>query len=159
MSDNDPYPPVPDLEKAKALMQEAGVKTPDRRRDALLPRGGDQPDLAQQLRVRSEEVGLNMSIKGVNSDNYYQSIQDPKNKDDIAIAGWEADFPDAITYFEPLLSSGAAGGGSNYGDFKDPAFDTEVARINEMPPDPERRAEYGKLSFKHAAKQAPWITF
>jgi len=116
-------------------------------------------DLAQQLVSDMKNVGINMGIKGLNTDNYYQFIQNPKNKDNIAIAGWEADYPDGITFFEPLLVSGAADGGSNYGDFKDPAFDAEVARINAIQPGPERRQAWADLSTSLARDKAPWLQF
>jgi ABC-type transport system substrate-binding protein len=157
--DNNPYPATPDMDKAKALLEQAGVKTPVDAGTLYYPEAGVNADLAQQLVSDMKNVGINMNIKGLNTDNYYQFIQNPKNKDNIAIAGWEADYPDGITFFEPLLVSGAADGGSNYGDFKDPAFDAEVTKINEMPPGDERRAAYGKLSFDTSANQAPWITF
>jgi peptide/nickel transport system substrate-binding protein len=155
--DKEPYPAEPDLEKAKALIQESGLKTPIDAGTIYYSEVSINPDVAQQVQSDLKKIGLNMNIKGVNPDNYYQFIQDPKNKDQIALAGWEADFPDAITYFSPLLSAGAAGGGSNYGDFKDEALDKEVATINQMPPDPARREAYGKLSYDLAAEKAPWI--
>ena len=156
--DNAPYPSTPDLDKAKALIQEAGVKTPMDAGTIYYAEVSINPDVAQQIQSDLKKIGLNMKLKGVNSDNYYQTIQDPANKDAIALAAWEADFPDAITYFAPLLSAGAAGGGSNYGDFKDPELDKEVATINEMDPTPERRNAYGELSYKLAAEKAPWAT-
>ena len=64
-----------------------------------------------------------------------------------------------MTFFGPLLASGAAEGGSNYGDYKDPALDAEVKAINEMPPGAERRQAWAELSTKTATELAPWLTF
>jgi ABC-type transport system substrate-binding protein len=158
-TDNNPYPPAPDVEKAKALIQEAGIKTPMDAGTIYYSEVSINPDIAQQLQSDLKKIGLNMQVKGLNSDNYYQSIQNPDTPDAIAVAGWEADFPDAVTYFAPLLSSSAAGGGSNYGDFKSPELDAEVQRINNMPPSNEKRVAWGELSFKTSAEQAPWINF
>jgi ABC-type transport system substrate-binding protein len=158
-TENNPYPSTPDVDQAKALMTEAGVQTPVDAGTLYYPEAGVNADLAQQLVSDIKKIGINMQIKGLNTDNYYQFIQNPKNKDAIAIAGWEADFPDGITFFAPLLSSAAAGGGSNYGDFEDPEFDARVAEINQMEPGMERRVAWGELSHDTAAEQAPWINF
>ena len=151
------YPSTPDVEKAKALLQEAGIKTPLDAGTLYYPEAGVNADIAQQIVGDLKKVGLNLKIKGLNTDNYYQFIQNPENKDVIAMASWEADYPDGITYFEPLLVSGAADGGSNYGDFKDPELDAEVARINEMQPGPERRQAWADLSTSLARDKAPWL--
>ena len=104
------YPSTPDLDKAKALLERGRRQDAGRRRDALLPRGRRQRRHRPADRSpTSRTSGINMKIKGLNTDNYYQFIQNPENKDAIAIAGWEADYPDGITFFEPLLVSGAAG--------------------------------------------------
>ena len=157
--DGDVYPNTPDVDAAKALLEQAGVKTPVDAGTLYYPEAGVNADIAQQITADLKKVGIEMSIKGLNTDNYYQFIQNPENEDAIAIAAWEADYPDGITYFEPLLVSGAADGGSNYGDFKDPELDAEVKRINEMTPGPERRQAWADLSTSLARDKAPWIVF
>jgi peptide/nickel transport system substrate-binding protein len=153
------YPSTPDTAKAKELLDGAGVKTPVDGGTIYFPEAGVNADIAQQMQSDLKAAGINMKIKGLNTDNYYQFIQNPKNKDAIAIAGWEADYPDGVTFFGPLLASGAADGGSNYGDYKDPALDAEVARINEIAPGPERRQAWAELSANTARDLAPWLTF
>ena len=91
------YPPTPDVEKAKALLQEAGIKTPLDAGTMYYPEAGVNADIAQQVVSDLKNVGLNMKLKGLNTDNYYQFIQNPENKDAIAMAAWEADYPDGIT--------------------------------------------------------------
>jgi ABC-type transport system substrate-binding protein len=157
--DGKVYPTVPDTAKAKALLQEAGVSTPVDGGTIYYPEAGVNADIAQQMQSDLKAAGINMSIKGLNTDNYYQFIQNPKNPDAIAIAGWEADYPDGSTYYGPLLASGAADGGSNYGDYKDPKLDAEVKRINQIPPGDERRKAWADLSTSTAKDLAPWLTF
>ena len=158
--DNEPYPAVPDLDKAKALITESGVKTPLDAGTIYYPEASVNPDVAQQVQSDLKKIGLNMKVKGVNGDNYYQFIQDPANKDQIAIAGWEADFPDAITYFDPLLERRGRrwrlelrrlqGRGARRGSRHDQrdAPDARAAR---------RRTASCRTS--SSAEQAPWLTF
>ena len=153
------YPSTPDTAKAKQLLTDAGVKMPVDGGTIYFPEAGVNADIAQQMQSDLKAAGINMKIKGLNTDNYYQFIQNPENKDAIAIAGWEADYPDGSTFFGPLLASGAADGGSNYGDYKDPELDAEVARINEIDPGPERRQAWAELSANTARDLAPLIVF
>jgi ABC-type transport system substrate-binding protein len=114
------------------------------------------PDIAQQIASDLERAGIRVKLKGLGGDNFFQVIQDPKNKDHMAFAGWVADYPDGAAFLEPVLLSAAANGGSNYGEFQDPAFDAEMRRIRAMPPGAERRAAYAQLAYATAADQAPW---
>ncbi len=65
--DNNPYPATPDMDKAKALLEQAGVKTPVDAGTLYYPEAGVNADLAQQLVSDMKNVGINMGIKGLNS--------------------------------------------------------------------------------------------
>ena len=120
--------------------------------------GGVNPDMAQQIASDLDRVGIDVRIKNLAADPFYQFIQDPANEDHMALAGLVADYADGGAFLEPLLLSATARGGSNYGDFQDAAFDAELARIRALPPGPERRTAYAQLAYDTAAEQAPWAT-
>ena len=58
------YPSTPDVEKAKALLQEAGVKTPVDAGTLYYPEAGVNADIAQQIVSDLKNVGLNMKHQG-----------------------------------------------------------------------------------------------
>ena len=75
------------------------------------------------------------------------------------MAAWEADYPDGITFFEPLLVSGAADGGSNYGDFEDPELDADGRPHQRDAARPGAAGRRGPSSRTSSPRdQAPWMT-
>ncbi|MFO0757647.1 MAG: ABC transporter substrate-binding protein [Byssovorax sp.] len=73
-------------------------------------------------------------------------------------AGWNADFPDASNFFEPILSTEAIAddGSENCAFFSSPAFDALLARAHGEP-DPERRAALYEEAEAMIRDEAPWI--
>ena len=66
---------TPDADAAKALLAQAGVQTPIDAGTHLLPRGRRERRHRPADAVRPQAVGIDMKIKGLNSDNYFQFIQ------------------------------------------------------------------------------------
>ena len=94
-----------------------------------------------------------VTVKALSADVYYGFLADPKSDYNIGMAGWGEDYADAITYYGPLLLCGA---GSNYGQWCDEAFDAKVKEINQLPPGPDRDAQFAALSTETMQNQAPW---
>ena len=153
------YPNVPDTAKAKALIKESGVKTPIKINLYYIT-GAPGDDLAQNFAQSLNQVGFQVTLKGEDSSAYYADVQDPKSaRDDIAFGGWGQDYSDAVTFFVPLLASASADGGNNYGDFKDPALDAQMAKINEMPLGDARFKAWSDLSGSVMQSQAPIASY
>ena len=87
---------------------------------------------------------------------YFTDIQDPAAaRDDVALGAWGEDFGDGSTFFEPLLGSAAAHGGSNYGDYSDRVLDRAIGRIDRMPLGAKRARAYSDLSTAIMRSRAP----
>jgi ABC-type dipeptide/oligopeptide/nickel transport system permease subunit/ABC-type transport system substrate-binding protein len=73
-------------------------------------------------------------------------------------AGWNADFPDASNFFEPILATAAIDdeGSENAAFFSSPALDALLARAHGEP-DPERRAALYEDAETLVRDEAPWI--
>ena len=140
-----------DPEKAKELVKAAGIEgTEITLIHATDPPG---PEAAASQKENLEAVGFKVKLKGLSSDVVYGFLADPKSDWNLAGAGWAQDYPDAITYYGPLLLCGA---GSNYGQWCDEAFDAKVKEINQLPPGPDRDAQFAALSTETMQNQAPW---
>lgn len=153
------YPNRPDLRAARRLVRRSGMRTPI---DANLYYQAGEPgdELARSVQRSAARIGIRLKLKGENTSVYYTDIQDPRAaRDDMAFGAWGEDFDDASTYFEPLLSSAAAHGGSNYGDYSDPALDRAIARIERMPIGPERTRAFSDLSTSVMRSKAPIAAF
>ncbi|MFM9124787.1 MAG: ABC transporter substrate-binding protein, partial [Actinomycetota bacterium] len=142
-----PYDPA----KATELVTAAGVTGAE----VLLLHGTEPPgpEAAASIKENLEAVGFTVKLKGLSEDVYYGYLADPESKWNLAPAGWIQDYPDAITFYLPLLMCES---GSNYGKWCDEAFDAKVNEINAMPPGPERDAQFAALSTSTMTDQAPW---
>jgi peptide/nickel transport system substrate-binding protein len=143
-----------DVEKAKALVAESGVKTPI---DITLANFADAPapQVSAAMKEALEAIGFKVTVKALSADVYYGFLADPKSDYDIGVAAWGQDYGDAITYFGPLLLCGS---GSNYGQFCDEGFDAKVDEINQLPPGADRTAQFAQLSTDTTRDLAPWAT-
>ena len=156
----DLYPAVPDLEKAKALIAESGAAAPVTFTLAYITASGVNDQIVSAIKLELDRVGFDVTLKPVSSAVYYQLIQDPKNKVQAGMAGWTQDFPDAITFFKPLLHSAAAGGkGSNYAQFADPTVDAMIDKADLTPIGPERVKAFADLATTVTRDFAPWVVF
>ncbi|MEO7328782.1 MAG: ABC transporter substrate-binding protein, partial [Minicystis sp.] len=72
--------------------------------------------------------------------------------------GWNADFPDASNFFEPILATSAIAdeGSENAAFFSNAAFDALLVRAHGEP-DPERRAALYEEAETIVRDEAPWI--
>ena len=140
-----------DPAKAKELVKAAGVEGAQ----ITLIHGTEPPgpEAAQSLKENLEAAGFKVTLKGLSADVVYGFLADPKSDWNLANAGWAQDYPDAITFYLPLLMCDS---GSNYGKWCDKSFDAKVAEINQLPPGPDRDAQFAQLSTQTMKDQAPW---
>ncbi|MFT4008547.1 MAG: ABC transporter substrate-binding protein [Nocardioidaceae bacterium] len=119
--DNDPYPY--DVDKAKSLMQQAGVSSPTLK---VLYRNESNGSTKTYETLQSDLGKVGIKVVGVpasNADFYTKWLQSPakaRSGDfDLAIAGWGSDWYGnaALSYFQPLFAGKPAfpPNGSNFG--------------------------------------------
>jgi peptide/nickel transport system substrate-binding protein len=151
----DIYPNAPDIAKAKQLLQESGVKTPI---STTLIYQNKPPgdDIAANFKQTMAQIGIDVTLKGLSSDVYYQYVQSPKNKAPMGTAIWGQDFPDAVTFFVPLLHSGSL---SNYSQYRSAATDAAIGKAKLIPPGPDRARAWAQLSTKVESTDAPWAVY
>jgi peptide/nickel transport system substrate-binding protein len=154
----DIYPYTPDTAKAKQLITESGVKTPIAITVTIGTRP-PQPDLGQEIKSDLDAVGFKVTLQKLPAAKYYGYISDPKNKVQLGWAGWGEDYPDAVTFFNPLLKSTSAGGGSNYGQVQDKNLDAQIDKVNLMPLGDARFNAWAKLSTDYTTSNAPWAVY
>ncbi|HEY0265999.1 MAG TPA: ABC transporter substrate-binding protein, partial [Rhizomicrobium sp.] len=130
---NFPGSPVPDfaarpygarMEQARALMRQAGYGENNRLKTSYLIRStapGYQRAIAAAVQQMLAQVYINLTI--LPTDFQVWLAQTNNHDFDIAEAGWSADFDDAATYLELLVT----GGGNNHGLYANPAFDAMLA--------------------------------
>lgn len=108
--------------------------------------------VAQQL----GRVGLRIKIRALPFQAYLAEVTMPRRAT-MGWAGWGADFPDPLSFFEPTLTSSAIGKVSqNYAFFRDPHFDAVVLDARNEPDPRTRNALFVEL--EHIVRdQAPWV--
>ncbi len=142
-----------DLEKARRLLEEAGV-----RKDfaPVLWMRADQTMLllGQSVQQDLALVGINVVLKPVAWGPLLEAIREPRNVDLFMLA-WEADFPDPENFLEVLLSK-QQWGSNNDTFFYNPEFDhllDEAAPIADL----ARRFALYRKAEQIIIQQAPWV--
>ncbi|WGL50425.1 ABC transporter substrate-binding protein [Nocardioides sp. BP30] len=118
-----------DVNKAKQLLQQAGVKTPYPI-NFMYEKTDTADKQAAVLKSQWEQAGFKVTLTGIDADNYYTTIEKPSNNGDLYWAGWGADWPSAITVTPPLFDGRVNltkdSTNSDYGQYNDPAFNKLV---------------------------------
>jgi peptide/nickel transport system substrate-binding protein len=150
-----------DPNKAKQLLQQAGVKIPypiHFTYSGGTPRTDAQ---ASSLKAALEKAGFKVTLEGL-GDTYYDVIQNPSNasKYDLTWAGWGADWPNASTVIPPLFDSrvnlSAASNGQDYGWYQSNSANQAMDAAYNEPDASKRNADWGNLS-EQLAKDVAYI--
>ncbi|MBZ5733818.1 ABC transporter substrate-binding protein [Nocardioides sp. TRM66260-LWL] len=117
---NFTYPPAGDVDAAKKLLAEAGVKTPYKitftyRSNPTRDKG------ASALQNTWNQAGFDVTLNPL-PDTYYADIQKPSVVGDVFWAGWGADWPSIASVIPPLFDSrinlSAETKGQDYGSYE-----------------------------------------
>lgn len=152
---NQPYPlEGGDADAAKALVKDSGVTDPA----ITLVHFSDEPAPAAAASVKEdlEAVGFKVTLKSIARSAFYGFLSDPKSDYNLALPGWGQDYPDAVTFFGPLMGCNSIGGGTNYGQFCDKAFDAKVGAVDALPNGPERDKGWAALAQETAKDYLPY---
>jgi peptide/nickel transport system substrate-binding protein len=150
-----------DPNKAKQLLQQAGVKIPY---PIHLTYSGGTPTTdaeASALKAGFDKAGFSVTLEGL-TDTYYDVIQNPNNakKYDLTWAGWGADWPNASTDIPPLFDSrinlSSASNGQDYGWYSSNKINSGIDAAYNEPDTAKRNAMWGDLS-EELAKDVAYI--
>jgi len=140
-----------DPDKAKQLLQQAGVPMPY---PIHFTYSGGTPttdNQASSLKAALDKAGFKVTLEGL-ADTYYNVIQNPANaqKYDLVWASWGADWPNASTVIPPLLdgrvnlSSGS--NANDYGLYNNDTINKAIDAAYSEPDAAKRNAMWGDLS-------------
>ena len=150
-----------DVEKAKALLAEAGFPTGFE--TVLYSTNTDpQPRIAQAIQQDLAAVGVKAEVRALAQANVIAAGGTEGEAPMIWSGGmaWIADFPDPSNFYGPILGcSGAVAGGWNWSWYCNQDIDKRAVAADSMS-DPakvaERSATWGKI-FTDIMADAPWI--
>ncbi|QXE34897.1 ABC transporter substrate-binding protein [Streptomyces sp. GMY02] len=120
--------PNGDVEKAKALIKEAGAEG-----QKVVYAYGNTPVRQQQAVViadRLKAIGLDVVKKEIDSATWYEQVGKVDNGLDLYMTGWGQDWPSASTVIPPLYDGKQIQDGSSvYSHINDPKVNSEIQRI------------------------------
>ncbi|MFF9035243.1 ABC transporter substrate-binding protein [Streptomyces sp. NPDC014892] len=131
--------PNGDLDKAKELLKEAGVKEGTKLTYAYsnTPRGQ-----AQQVIIKDAlgKLGFDVQAKEIDRASFYEQIGKLDNPYDIYMTGWGQDWSSPSTVITPVYDGTlVADGGSNYSHIKDDKVDALIKKA--LTEEPEAAAK------------------
>ncbi|MFP5075865.1 ABC transporter substrate-binding protein [Rhizobium sp. YIM 134829] len=150
-----------DVEKAKALLAEAGLA--DGFETVLYSTNTDpQPRIAQAIQQDLAAIGVKAEVRALAQGNVIAAGGTEGEAPMVWSGGmaWIADFPDPSNFYGPILGcSGAVQGGWNWSWYCNEALDKRAVEADSMS-DPakvaERQAAWGKI-FTDIMTDAPWV--
>ena len=148
-----------DLDKAKELVREANPS--DRQVTVWSDNESPNDEAAEYLEDVLKKIGLDPSLKIVNSDNYFPVVGNESTPDrDVGYASWFEDYPHPNNFFQPLLSEEAITptNTTNLGRFADPELSAKIEELAEEQLGPEQETAYADLD-REFMEQAPWIPY
>lgn len=117
------------------------------------------PDCAagQIIAASLVSLGLRVSLEAVSFDSLYRLLESDTAGPDLALAGWLCEYPDPVTLFPPLFSSGGAvGNRTNYSRLHDSGMDKLISQATNCA-DSDRRTTLWKRVNSRALELAPII--
>lgn len=153
-----------DIEKAKELMEQAGYGDGYDEKLLLVSASGPPTDeIAESVRKDLEKIGFgNVVVKLPEyPNNYTQWFTIPDQNVAVgASAGWCKDWPDALTFLDPLFNGDniLESGNSNYSEIDDPELNQLIEEAKAIPPGDDR-IEAWEVANRKAAELAVWVPF
>ncbi|MBS1880184.1 MAG: ABC transporter substrate-binding protein [Actinobacteria bacterium] len=108
-----------------------------------------------------EELGFEVKLKIINSDNYFPVIGNDSTPDlDTGFANWFAEYPNPNAFFEPMLTEGALAptNATNLARFADPKISAKIERLATEPLGPQQEREYTEVD-REVMEEAPLVPY
>jgi len=151
--------PLRDLDKARALLSQAGV--PEGTVITLFTRNGGGPTnpnprlSAEMLQADLKQIGLKLDIRVM---EWAEMLRRAKNGEaDLVSTGWAGYNGDPDNFLSPLLSCDAVKSGENYARWCNPKFQELISRAREVIDNDERARLYNE-ALKVYDDEQPWIS-
>ncbi|MGW6575770.1 ABC transporter substrate-binding protein [Streptomyces sp. NPDC054945] len=150
----DSLPPTgQDIEKAKALVKEAGA-TGKTLTVATSSIGQDVSLLATAVQAAGTQIGLDIQLKTIAPNAFTALFTDPQAREGIDM--FPLTYYDSITDPLDLLQNFRTGAYMNFAGYSDPEYDKLVDRASAVYPVEQRMDLEAKLQH-HASEQLLWI--
>ncbi|MFJ9428760.1 ABC transporter substrate-binding protein [Streptomyces sp. NPDC101490] len=146
-------PTTRDLEKARALVREAGA-TGKTLTVATSSIGQDVSLLATAVQAAGTSIGLKINLKSVAPNAFTALFTDPEAREGIDM--FPLTYYDSITDPLDLLANFRSGAYLNFADYRDRRYDELVDRATATQDRGDRLRIESELQ-RHAAEQLPWI--
>ena len=146
-----------DVTKAKALLEEAGVTKLALTLTYPTDVSAIEEKEAQSIKNALARVGIDVRLKGLDSNTWYELISSAGGDYDLTTNGWGADFPSGMSTIQPLFASSEIGnGGGNASQYSNPDVDAAIdAAISE--PDLDKAASMWAAIDKQIMEEAPIV--
>ncbi len=148
--------PGPDLERAKKLIAESGVK-PGKIAFWCVAADGPNPQ-AEYMQDTLQKLGFTVEIKCLDYAVYVTTVMDPKKKVQIGTSSWVQDFPEATSFIDPLLNGANITPVSNNNNAMYSGADKEIAEAMALQDMDEREKAWADLDEK-IMRDAPWVPY
>lgn len=142
-----------DLEKAKALLKEAGFENGFKTTLSTNENKG-RIDMATAIKQQLSEVGIDVSINVLEWSAFNDLLKNAQQ--DMFEISWIADSPDADTFMFPCFHSSAKGAGGNYAYLSDAEIDKLLEEARSEKED-AKRAELYKKAQERVLEISAWV--
>ena len=151
-------PPAGDPEKAKQMLQAAGVSNLNLTLVAdNTSSGAGGVAVAQAIQQGLKRAGINVTIKPLENTPLTDLITGNKPDFDLTVSTWLPDFPSAIGNIQPLFASSEIGnGGYNISRYSNPAVDSAIAAATAEPDRAKAAGMWGAVD-KQIMQDAPIV--
>ncbi len=133
-----------DLEKAKALLRESGVKSPITidlwAMPVQRPYNPNAKRMAEMIQADWAKIGVQTKITTYEWGEYLKRVKDGEHQ--AALMGWTTATGDPDNFFGPLFTCQSANGGSNSAKWCYAPFDKIIAEAKTITDRPQREALY-----------------
>ncbi|MDR1978581.1 MAG: ABC transporter substrate-binding protein [Synergistaceae bacterium] len=147
--DGEIPPHVQDVDLAKKLLSEAGIK--GLKLEIWTNERKERVDMATIIQAQLQEIGISSEIKVLEWGAYLNGLKAKTH--DLFISGWVSSIPDPNFSVVGLLETGA---GSNFTFFSDPKLD-ELLKKGRGVPDGDERAEIYREMQLYINDQFPMV--
>lgn len=143
-----------DLEKARALLFEAGIENPRDLEPITLVATNEYKQTCEYLKENIEEIGIRVNLEIVIPNVHKQMIAGFNTN--CFRKSWTADYPDAINFLQLFYSKNESPRGPNYTHFKNGPFDVNFEKsLTEL--DEQARYELYRNMEQILLEEAPVI--